>query len=349
MSQKQLPLVPCLIVLAALMPAFARADGGFFPLWGYAMTEYEQLAFLDWDEGAGAETLIIMPGFGGTARDFAWVVPVPAEPEVGIAPRAIFDDLFAVTSPEYRTRENSWDCEEETHYDSGAIVLADVDVIRREVIGVYDVMVVRATDGAALVDSLAAWGFLPPGGNSQVADLVDDYVARGWAFVTMTVDAASFHDAYPNAPYGDFVFGGLQPIQLSFAAAAPVYPLRLSSLSAAWDTRVVVFASADHRLTFAGASAKYANRFGAGEYDALSRSRPLLAARLRPGRFLTRLERTMDPAAMTADLVLTRAPQDDEFHQLEYSGFSAFGLFVAGSVVTWVAWKAGRRLRPRTY
>jgi hypothetical protein len=53
---------------------------------------------------------------------------------------------------------------------------------------------------------------------------------------------------------------------------------------------------------------------------------------------------------MSADLVLTRAPDDDEFQQIRYSAFPTFGVFLAGSALIWVVWKARRRLpqRPAT-
>ncbi len=340
MNAMQSIALRCAVVLAALVPVLARADGGFFPRWGYSLTEYEQLAFLEWDEGAGAETLVIMPGFQGDAREFAWVVPVPAAPQVAVSHRALFDNLIAFTAPEYRRRESSWDCEDEYTYDAGDAESPGVDVIRHEVIGAYDVMVVQADDGAALTDSLTAWGFLHVGNAEQAEVLLADYVARGWSFVTMTVDSAAFAQTYPPDYYGYHVHGGLQPIQLTFAASAPVYPMRLSSLSASWTTRVVVFACAEHRLEFAGATVTYANRFGEDELAAVNRSWPTAAARLRPGRFLTRLERTMDPTTMSADLVLTRAPDDDEFQQIRYSEFPTFGVFLAGSILIWVFWKA---------
>ena len=78
-----------MILLPALWVSAARADGGFFRPDGKSLWEYEQVALLDWDEGASTETLTILPGILGDARRFAWIVPVPALPTWARAPREL--------------------------------------------------------------------------------------------------------------------------------------------------------------------------------------------------------------------------------------------------------------------
>ncbi len=334
-----------LVLLLGLTAGRALADGMIVGRAAAPIWENEQLAFVEWDEEAGSESLSVLPGFYGIAREFAWVVPVPAVPEVSPAPRALFTDLSALTAPRYRSRDDGWDCDRST-FSSDALDLPGdgVDVLQRGLVGYYDVMVLAADDAAALGDTLAAWGFLHAGNIAQVAPLLDDYVQRGWVFVTMRVDSTAFAAAFPGYPGSQYTYGGLEPVTLRFAVAAPIYPMLLSSVSAAWDTWVRVFVRAGHRMDLPGARTAYANRIDAGEWSALAPLHPTAAARLPAGCFLTRLERRMGPDEMTSDLPLTRAPTDTEFRELRYGSFPLFSVFVG----TWgVAWAVGKWRRRR--
>jgi len=300
------------LTLALLVAATgARADGMFVAPTMPPITEPEQLGFVEWDESAGTETLTLLPTFRGEAREFAWVVPVPAVPELAPAPRALFTDLVNLTAPRYRHRDDGWDCD---GYTVDAAAPDQVEVIRHELIGTYDVLVLGAAEAAALGDTLAAWGYLHAGNSAAVLPLLTDYVQRGWVFVAVKVDSAAFAAAYPGQD--GIVSGGLDPLALRFAVQEPVYPMRLSSVSAAWQTKVWVWVRAGHRMTMPGATPTYANSFSAAEREALMDAYPTAWARLPDGCFLTRLELTLAPDEMTADLPLARAPTDGEFREI---------------------------------
>ncbi len=331
-------VLAALIMLTALGPGAARADGLMMPPIGYALYEYEQLAFLDWDATDSTETLAIMPAFRGDARNFAWVIPVPAVPQVAEGTRGLFDEMLAFTSPEYRARGKGWNCEDRT-YDLVDAAAGGVEVVQHDLVGIYDVAVFTASDATALADTLTTLGYLHADNHDAVVPLLDDYVARDWAFVAMFVDSTAVNDVYHDDGY---FYGGLQPIVLTFASDAPVFPLRVSAASADLSTRIMLFTAADHRMTFEGATATYANRFGDAEYAALSRKYPTTAARLAPGRFLTRLDRRLAPDAMDHDLVIVRADTDDEFRPIDYGRVPFFGLFVGGWALAWATWRLRR-------
>jgi hypothetical protein len=332
-----------LIVSLGLPAGRAQADGMLLGRAPYPIWEHEQVAFVDWDAEAGTEALSVLPGFYGAAREFAWVVPVPAVPEVSPAPRALFTDLSLLTAPRYRHRDDGWECDQHDSPDYG-IQPADVDVLQRDLVGYYDVMVLGADDAAALGDTLAAWGFLHAGNRERVTPLLDDYVQRGWVFVAMKIDTTAFAAAYPGSRDGGYVYGGLEPITLRFAVAAPVYPMRLSSVSAAWNSWIEVHVRAEHRMELPGATTTYANRIDAAEWAALAPLYPTAAARLQAGCFLTRLELRLDPEQMTSDLPLTRAATDTEFREISYGSFPLFSVFIG----TWgAAWAVGKLRRRR--
>jgi hypothetical protein len=328
-------------ILPAVCAGIARADGGFFRPWGKSIWEYQQVAVLDWNEQTSSESLTILPAIQGSARDFAWVVPVPTRPTAAAASREPLQELVTVTAPLYRNRDAGWSCERSVEIGYDATEGGGVDVIETGLVGDYDVTILGADDAAALADTLTAWGFLHAGDETQVQPALDDYVSRGWFFVTMKVDSVAFSASHPG--YGDYYGVGLEPIKLTFTTTAPVYPMRLSAVSAYWTTTVCLFAISDHRLDLPGATTLYANRFGEDELEALGRSSPAAADLLRPGCFLTRLERVMSPAQMDRDLPLTRYRNDDEFRQIRYSGVPLFTTLFAAAPLWWAARKARRR------
>jgi hypothetical protein len=322
-------LIPALLIAAA---ATALADGGFMPPYPYELYEDTQLAFLRHVDGV--ENLHILPKFGGDAREFAWIVPTPAVPTVALSAAELFYDLSRLTAPEYRYRDDGWSCSsEDVIYDAPAA--GGVEVIEDRILGEYQVLVLGADDAAALADSLTAWGYLHEHNVAAVRPLLDDYVDRGWSFTAVRIDPALIDDTFPEHTYW---YGTLQPLQLTFATDEPVYPLKISALSAAASSQVVLYAVADRRLDFPGAETTYANRLTSGELAAIRSRYPSAAPWLAAGDFVTKLERRYTPVQMEADLVLETADTQDEFLRIYYSGVPVTsGLLLA--LVGWLLWR----------
>lgn len=340
-------------LLLALLPAGGvRADGGFVSPYGFPVWEPGQTAFLRHDAATGSEELTILPRFAGTPTDFAWLVPVPSLPEVSEADPELFRQLSALTAPVYRSRDSFWDCG--SRYDdvtgAGGPDAGGVEVIDDDVIGIYRTLVVASADAGALVDSLTTWGFLHEDNLAVVAPVLADYVAEGWYFVAMSVDSAAV--AGVEWPYGKAADSpampyywqpALQPMTFRFFSAQPVYPLRISQVSAAGINPVSLYVATDFRADFAGARTMYANRLAPGEHAAIAAAYPVAGAALRPGDWLTRLYRDYTAAAMDADLALEPAASTAEVRVIHYSGLPVWTALFGGSV----AWWAVRRLRRR--
>ena len=343
-ARRPLPLLAAAFLLAAFLPAagLVLADGGFFRPPYYEIWESSQTAFIQHRDGI--EDLRILPGFHGDAREFAWIVPVPALPTVGSADTELFVQAATMTQPLYRNRDSEWGCEQEG-YDTIVRAPGGVEILAEQLVGMYRTMIIGADNAAALVDSLVDWEFLHSENISTVMPILESYVDRGWFFVTMKVDEAVLEEELPDLPY--YWYGQMQPIRLTFPSDEMVYPLRISSLSAATTSQVLIFTVSDHRLTFPGAETWYANRISASEWTAINRRYPALGAELETGDFLTKLRRDYSPAQMTGDLVLARAGSDDEFRPVNYSGFPLFNLLLAGSLLGWPVLRLGLRWRKR--
>ncbi len=116
-------------------------------------------------------------------------------------------------------------------------------------------------------------------------------------------------------------YGAIDPVVITFASEDIVYPLEISSISAADATDVVLYVAAEHRVTFPGAETEYANKLTAPEMAAIREWYPVLGAQLSTGDFLTKLTRVYSPAEMEADIVLTPTDSDTEFREIIYSGW----------------------------
>lgn len=96
----------CLAVLAA-MALNARADGKVFSqVTAVKTTTPDQRALLHFADGT--ETLVVETTFVGAGTNFAWVVPLPAAPEISAVPRTVFTNLERLFQPEVIHKETAW-------------------------------------------------------------------------------------------------------------------------------------------------------------------------------------------------------------------------------------------------
>lgn len=324
----------------------ALADGMMLPIWDRELYESAQVAFLRLDAEQGIQHMTIMPKIRGEATDFAWVVPVPALPELAEADPDLLNQLHDLTQPRYRDRDEFWNCNREELVlpttDSGDAVV----VVAEQIVGIFQTMTLAAEDAGTLVDSLTYWGFLHDGNRTEVTALLDAYVQEDWYFVAMRVDSTAFPQAKgaasPTPP--EYFQPAVQPVTFSFAADALIYPLRISAVSTYGDAEVYLYICAEHRMTFPGAETLYANRLTAAEMRAVRASYPLAGDLLAEGDFLTKLHRGYNAQQMTADIVPEHAPDDSEYLPIRYSGLPVWTLVFVGTIGGY--WIRRRRRRP---
>jgi hypothetical protein len=317
-----------LIGLALALPV--RADGGFVGGQS-APREPAQAALLRWDAAAGREELTLQVSFEftGAPADFGWILAVPSLPELSAADPSPFPSLDGLTRPLYRARRV--DCWGDKRYATMGPPAADdgVEILATETVGIYEALTVTADDAGALLDSLTAWGYLHTGNAELVTATLQYYVDKSWAFVVLRTDAIEASAAYQA--------GALAPIRLAFAAAEPVYPLRISQLSSPHRNWVDLFVVADRRLEGDLLEPHYANAIDADELAAIEQHYPRLAGLLGEGDFLTRLSGGLYTWDMESDLILRPAAVNSEFLEVYYSGWplaEALGLIaLAGLAV----------------
>ncbi|MBI2843708.1 MAG: DUF2330 domain-containing protein [Armatimonadetes bacterium] len=139
----------------------AVADGIMIPDAKAARRALEQALIKEPEQKAviffrnGVEQLIISPSYEGATDRFAWVVPVPARPKVEIVEGAIFHELAEITTFQVMSMGPA-SGEKSSRND------ASVRVLERKTVGSYDVSVLSAGDGAALMKWLSGNGYHLP-------------------------------------------------------------------------------------------------------------------------------------------------------------------------------------------
>lgn len=213
MNKVILPIVAVLLLAQSL----ALADGVFFPTeqqWKQMrerslINEPEQKAVVFFSKVT--EQLIISPSYDGPSSSFAWVLPVPSRPKVEILKGAIFHELAALTMPKPALHKGRSD-------SVSASAPGAVTVLERKTVGAYDVSVLQATDGQALMKWLKANKYHLP---EKAVGPIQSYVKQKWTFVASRIKVPADSKGLKT--------GTLAPLRLTFKAGKPVYPLKLSS------------------------------------------------------------------------------------------------------------------------
>ncbi|MFM9615899.1 DUF2330 domain-containing protein [Streptomyces sp. V2] len=182
-----------------------------------------EVSVVRWD--GAREHIVTRLTVAGDAPDAAWLLPVPARASVELGDPALFDQPASATVPSYRTRQHFWPQDGDWPFTSGADrgpgppppgPRPAVGVVAGQRLGPFTVTHLSATDPAALTAWLRAGGFALPAG---LQDALRPYVALRWQYVAIKLAPAS---------YGA-LRGALDPLHVTFAAQAPVYPMRLAS------------------------------------------------------------------------------------------------------------------------
>jgi len=218
------------LVAATATPVLA--DGALFidPRF-YDISQSNQRALILYDNSAGNRTqhLVLSVGFQGNAEEFAWVVPVPGRPEIGLSDSQVFWELSHLTR-RYIPGPAKGGCApaDEAPPDG-------VDVIQEKEIGPYATAILSAENPRALVDWLHANEYLFPAAGEAI---LTEYIEKEWYFVATRINAVDERTGRALAE------GTIEPLVLSFASDEIVYPLRITSLSAK-SPQVLLYVLAD--------------------------------------------------------------------------------------------------------
>ncbi|MDM8549863.1 DUF2330 domain-containing protein [Desulfobacterales bacterium HSG2] len=229
----------CCLILTALMQtviaARVRADGCF--VWresiGSWLREPAQKAVIYWD--GSREMLLLQVRYEGPAEDFAWIVPLPSEPETTVvdADKSPFAEISL-----YARRRTGQDLRLRSMGRSAVrSSRTEVDVIDRRIVGVYDIAVLASAHAGSLTGWLNKNGFAFPASRT---DVLEHYTKKKWVYAAMRID----RKALGTVETSKLAVGEIQPVRFSFATTEMVYPLRISSVNAG-ETEILLYVLAD--------------------------------------------------------------------------------------------------------
>ncbi len=188
----------------------------------------------------GFVTAHVMIRYAGHPEQFAWLVPVPAVPELSLSPAAGFGLLDSATAPDILVSQkdicpvSQWQCSfadmpscedpragnaqdaSAASQDAGDGSAPPVEVLDRQVVGSYETITFAAGDTAAAVQWLRTEGFIV---NETMAPYMQPYADAGMLFLASKLVAGAD-------------VSQIKPLKMRFPAPNPMIPLQLTAVAA---------------------------------------------------------------------------------------------------------------------
>ncbi len=197
------------------------------------------------------------------AERFAWLIPVMAEPDFAVGSQQLFINLQNSTVPSYGYANQfpscgggggggggGWDddggcsaggtggnADGDAPEDGGAAgddggtTGGGVDVVQRDSVGAFDIVVLQADDTDELMTWLADNEYYQ---DPAAAPILDEYIAEGAMFAAVRLNNGAD-------------VGEIHPITLSYDGDQPCVPLRLTRIAAQPDMDIRVFLLGERR------------------------------------------------------------------------------------------------------
>lgn len=183
------------------------------------------------DKSKSTEDLILKIRVEGEAKTFAWIIPFPSEPKIGKEDSKLFQELFAYV----QARQSPKIAKGEAKTAAAAPGLAGgkaVEVISRQIVGDFDIAVVREHQAGGLNPWLEKEGFQKV---ENADDVLGFYRKKGYVYACIKVDSAALaqEKQIDSSPLRfSFTTGGRDGIY---------FPMKLTGLqSQAFDVNLYV-------------------------------------------------------------------------------------------------------------
>ncbi|MEZ4406836.1 MAG: DUF2330 domain-containing protein [Polyangiales bacterium] len=221
--------------VTALAPAAASACGGCFapPEVQQVVTDHRMVMAIHADESILWDQI----QYSGRPEDFSWVLPVRGMVDLQVASGRFFDLLDASTAVQVSPPAIS--CPQNSRGLFGGVAASandaegggGVQVISTAVVGPYQTVTLRSSDGDALSNWLRANGYAIPQATEPV---IRHYTDLGMDFVALRLRP------------GEGV-QSMQPVRVRFTTPSPVLPLRMVAAGVADKVGISLFVFGEGR------------------------------------------------------------------------------------------------------
>ncbi|MEM7157629.1 MAG: DUF2330 domain-containing protein [Myxococcota bacterium] len=301
----------CLTALCwlGLAPRSTRACAPAPPE-GYDVTIAGEEAVIVWDAERKLEHFIRRADFETEAEGFGFIVPTPSPPELAEADNGLFGNLQWRTRPRVVTRRKTSGIEFGSLFwamtaDGAKAGEAGVQVLRHQMVGGYDAVVLAADDPAALVKWLGDNGYQS---SDSLTAWAEPYVEQGWTFT-------AFKLARPEGQSGL----STSAVRMTFATERAVYPYREPKAQREGELppermlRVFFIAEGRYQGTLEGGGA-WAGETIVAQPLAADDIERFLPGLLPKSPYLTIFFDHSNPRPPDVELYFDRAPDDAEVH-----------------------------------
>jgi hypothetical protein len=247
-------LATTLLAMPGTEPPVAHACGGFWCSQDAPVNQAaERIIFVDHEDDQ--VTAIIQIQYVGPSEKFAWVIPIPGDPEIAVSADLAFQRLDGATRPDYRLeRRVDGTCREDPEQDDvwerggfqdAGAAIADagdavpaISVVDQGSVGPYDYATI-AVDPALAEPAQAAIDWFVANGydlTSLDAEVLGPYLADGLNLLAFKLTKTAFDTA-----------GAIRPVILTYRGERPMIPIRPTAVAAERDMGVLVWIAADAR------------------------------------------------------------------------------------------------------
>ncbi len=219
-----------------LAPVAASACGGFFCNRSQPVDQTGEHIFFAYDEDENTVEAQVLINYAGPSDEFAWIVPTPTNPEIGLSSFSVFARLNNMLTPRFQL---NWSEIGSCTYDDippedsavgdgagGDDRDSGVTVVEERAVGPYDTVTLQATDAEILIEWLQDNGYDLP---DDITPFVAPYIEMGGDVHFVAFKLQSDRES-----------GDIQPITLKYESSKPMIPIQLTAVATQPDLGVTV-------------------------------------------------------------------------------------------------------------
>ncbi|MBX2803404.1 MAG: DUF2330 domain-containing protein [Myxococcales bacterium] len=233
--------MPISALIAAGLSSPAFACGGLFCNTAQPVIQNAERIVFSIDRESGFVDTHVQIFYEGPADEFAWIVPVPGEPELFTSSEALFDNLAFASGPIFQlntviegrcaTDTSVVPLSAEASFDDAGSTPTSIDIVSQGQVGPYDTVVLKADSEDALLAYLQENNYDLP---DALQAVLAPYVSGDAHFVALKLSK-------------DQDVGDITPLGMRYAGDRAMIPIQLTSVAAAPDMRLEVYVFSDQR------------------------------------------------------------------------------------------------------